>query len=162
MSIELDPKTEQQVTAEIEKQTQDFHYRIIRQLNIAGVQGVNVARSVATKSGYAGSGRPYKVQTGNLTSSVGYIVTDNGKNVNESSFDAVEGENGSVGYEGSEKGRLYARQLVSEYPTGYNLIMVAGMDYASYVQELRGRDVLASATLVATELVNELKTKLAK
>ena len=45
------------------------------------------------------------------------------------------------------------------FPQGYALILVAGMEYASYVQELHHRDVLVSGSLVAEQLVREIQDK---
>ena len=157
MSITLDPKTEQAVAEEVRKTAENVRRVVLRNLQAAGEQAVNVARSVVTAGGYLGSGMPYTVQTGNLTSSVGYCITEDGRIVQMSSFGQVV--NGS---EGAATGRKLAMQIAREFPQGYALILVAGMHYASYVQELHHRDVLASAELVATRLVNELKTKLAK
>lgn len=156
MSITLDPKTEQAVAEEVRKTAERVRRAVLRKLQAAGEQAVNVARSVVTAGGYAGSGIPYTVQTGNLTSSVGYCITEDGRIVQMSSFDPVV--NGS---DGASTGRKLAMQIAREFPQGYALILVAGMRYASYVQELHHRDVLASAELVATRLVNELRTKLA-
>ena len=147
-----------QVSKEIEASTKQLHRAIIRRLMEAGEKGVNAARSVVTKSGYAGSGKPYTVQTGNLVSSVGYVISANGQIVQQSTFEAVAGGNGN-GSAGSSNGKQYARKLVSQYPTGYALILVAGMHYASYVQD-RGYDVLASGQLIAEQLVNKLMARL--
>lgn len=157
MSITLDPKTEQLVAEELRKATENTRKVILRNLQMAGEQAVNVARSVVTAGGYAGSGTPYTVQTGNLTSSVGYCITEDGRIVQMSSFDVVQ-----EGAEGAAAGKQLVQQIAQEFPQGYALILVAGMHYASYVQELHHRDVLASATLVAEKLVNELKTKIGR
>lgn len=147
------------VADEIDAQAKRLHRVIVRRLTNAGEQAVNAARSVVTAGGLAGSGKPYKVQTGNLVSSVGYILSANGQVVSNSSFEAVSGTAGN-GSTGSATGLQYAKKLVAQYPTGYALILVAGMHYASYVQD-RGYDVLASGQLIAERLVNQLRTKLA-
>lgn len=161
MSITLDPKTEQAVAEEVRKAAEGVRSVILSNLHAAGEQAVNVARSVVSASGYLGSGTPYTVQTGNLTSSVGYCIAEDGKIVEMSSFQAVGGKKGN-GAQGADTGRKLAMQIAREFPQGYALILVAGMHYASYVQELHHRDVLSSAELIATKLVNELKTKLAR
>ena len=162
MSITLDPKTEQAVAEEVRKAADDVRYMVLRNLHIAGVESVNVARSVVTENGYLGSGMPYTVQSGNLTSSVGYCITEDGKIVEMSSFEAVKGKKDSVGTEGAATGRKLAMQIAREFPQGYALILVAGMHYASYVQELHHRDVLLSGELVAARLIDKLKAKLAR
>ena len=148
------------VADEIDAQAKRLHRYIIRRLSEAGDEAVNAARKVVTKSGLAGSGKPYIVQTGNLVSSIGYILIANGQVVKNSAFTPVRGPKGD-GTLGSATGLQYAKKLVAQYPTGYALILVAGMHYASYVQD-RGYDVLASGQLFAEHLVNKLMEKLRK
>lgn len=169
MSVTLEQGAEQAVTEEITKAMQTLNRRIIRGLNVAGVEGVKKARLMATKDGDGGGGGvlpPYLVQTGNLVSSVGYAITQDGQIVDMSSFQPVEGrkdKNGiplGDGVEGSTTGKAYVKELAMRFPQGYALILVAGMDYASYVQELYHRDVLVSGSLVAEQSVKELQDKL--
>ena len=160
MSVTLQEGAEQAVTEEITKAMQTLHRRIIRDLMIAGEEAVKKARLIVTANGGGGGVLPpYSVQTGNLVSSVGYAVVYDGQVVNTSSFEAVSGPQGD-GADGAAKGRAYVKELAMRYPQGYALILVAGMHYASYVQELYHRDVLVSGSLVAEQLVNELREKL--
>lgn len=89
----------------------------------------------------------YKDQTGNLRSSVGYIVLQNGKTVNEN----LQGKS-----EGISKAREVLVDISTKYPRGLVLIVVAGMDYAAYV-EAKGKDVLTGSSKIA---VNRLTTAL--
>lgn len=160
MSVRLEQGAEEAVTAEITQAMQTLHTRIIRDLMIAGEEAVKKARLIVTAHGGGGSVMPpYTVQTGNLVSSVGCAVVYDGQVLNTSAFDAVSGPQGD-GTEGASKGRAYVKELAMRYPQGYALILVAGMHYASYVQELYNRDVLVSGSLVAEQLVNELREKL--
>lgn len=167
MSVTLQEGAEQTVTEEITQAMQTLHRRIIRNLRIAGEEAVKKARLMATKDGVGGGGvlPPYTVQTGNLVSSVGYAVVQDGQIVTMSSFQAVQGradKNGiplGDGQEGSAKGKEYVKELAMRFPQGYALILVAGMHYASYVQELYHRDVLVSGSLVAEQLVREIQDK---
>ena len=158
MSVTLEQGAEQAVTEEITQSMQRLHRRIIRDLRIAGEKAVEKARLIATKNGGGGVMPPYTVQTGNLVSSVGYAVVYDGQVVNTSSFDAVSGPQGD-GADGAAKGRAYVKELAMRFPQGYALILVAGMEYASYVQELYHRDVLVSGSLVAEQLVREMQEK---
>ena len=120
---------------------------------------------MVTKNGYLGSGTPYKVQTRNLTSSIGYCIVQDGRIIQMSSFEALRGTDSETGKpfdgtDGSLAGKKYIQDLAAKYPTGFALILVAGMNYASYVQELHHRDVLNSAELIATKLVTQLQQKL--
>lgn len=82
---------------------------------------------------YVGAGgyRRYEDQTGNLTSSIGYVIVDNGAIVSEYGFDPIK----PTATEGPTAGRSYATQLASSYPTGITTIIVAGMNYAAYVEK---------------------------
>jgi hypothetical protein len=107
----------------------------------------------------------YKDRTGNLTSSIGYLVLDNGKVVRESSFEVARGvweddkgrKHPYSGDAGSSEGREFLHTLISEHSTGLVLILVAGMNYAAYV-EAKNLNVLDSAEqLVERELPQLLK-----
>ena len=92
----------------------------------------------------------YKDQTGNLRSSIGYAVLDNGKVFRQSSFDVVKS-----GSEGSENGREFIQSLISDHSSGLVLIVVAGMEYAAYV-EAKNLNVLDSAEQLAERLLPQL------
>ncbi|MBQ9546757.1 MAG: hypothetical protein IJU90_05675 [Bacteroidales bacterium] len=92
----------------------------------------------------------YTDRTGNLRSSIGYVIAHRGNVLLESAFNTVN--NGSDGTKG---GKNYAHQLAQQYSSGLVLIVVAGMNYASYVQR-RGYNVTASAELIAEQLVNQM------
>lgn len=96
----------------------------------------------------------YKDQTGNLRSSIGYVVAVDGEIVQMSSFDTVK-----EGRDGSRGGKEYAMQLVRDFPHGIVLIVVAGMNYASYVSA-KGYDVLDSSELLADKLVPQMLQQL--
>lgn len=83
-------------------------------------------------------------ETGNLRSSIGYIVSKSGEIVTESDFKQV-----LSGSEGSTKGRELAEDLASKAKDPYNLTIVAGMNYASYVEAKKNKNVLASTELWA-------------
>lgn len=120
---------------------------IIRRLQYLGEQCVNHARNLNT----------YKDRTGNLRSSIGYLVIANGSIVHSGGF---VGNN-----EGATNGNDLAHEIALLHPTGFVLIVVAGMNYAKYV-ETRGFDVLTSAELLAeTELpkiIRQLKLNIKK
>lgn len=83
-------------------------------------------------------------QTGNLRSSVGYVVVAHGEIVKTSGFETV-----LSGSEGSKTGKELAVRLAKNYSSGYVLIVVAGMYYAEYVEAKDSKSVLASAELLA-------------
>lgn len=111
--------------------------RIIAALNYVGLACVTEART----------GHKYMDRSGNLTSSMGYVVIDNGKVANQGGFDQVL--NGS---EGKKSGEQFINKLVQENSKGIVLIIVAGMNYAAYV-EAKNYNVLSSSELLARRIV---------
>lgn len=91
--------------------------------------------------------------TWNLRSSIGYLLLYNGEVV-ESYFPALQsGELGAV------TGDAYAREISasSDYDHGVCLIIVAGMEYASFV-ESKDKDVISFAsTSFPEDLLEQFK-----
>ncbi len=103
----------------------------LKVLQYAGENFVNNARSNDT----------YNDQTGNLRSSIGYIILNNGRVVHQNfklSRSGDDRESGKV------EAMNYASELASKYPQGWVLIGFAGMNYAAAV-ESRGYDVITDA-----------------
>ena len=114
----------------------------IARLQKLGEKCVSHARNIAPDTGF-------QDQTGNLRSSIGYMVFNNGVAVH------IGYEQVLNGAEGAKKGEELARK-VGEQTKGICLIVTAGMDYALYV-EAKGRDVITSAEkMVERELPEEL------
>lgn len=88
-------------------------------------------------------------QTGNLRSSIGYAVYDHGMQKIQSAFQIV-----MSGNDGSIAGRKMLRQLANDYSNAYALVVVAGMNYADYVESLKNKDVLASTELWAKGVID--------
>jgi hypothetical protein len=84
----------------------------------------------------------YLDQTGNLRSSIGYLILKNGEVYKENFSKAGRGSDQK---QGLEKGLAYAQSIVESSPSGYVLIVVAGMEYAAAV-ESKGRDVLTGSS----------------
>ena len=83
-------------------------------------------------------------QTGNLRSSIGYAVYNDGRKKIESTFQQIL--NGS---EGVSEGRKMIDELAKLYSQTYALVVVAGMNYADKVEAMDNKDVLASTELWA-------------
>tara|TARA_B110001452_G_scaffold28410_1_gene22313 strand:- start:2275 stop:2703 length:429 start_codon:yes stop_codon:yes gene_type:complete len=77
----------------------------------------------------------YSDRTGNLRSSIGYIILHNGN---------VIDENFEGGSKGQSQGKQVAEEVANQYPDGYILIGVAGMEYAAYV-EAKNFDVITGS-----------------
>ena len=123
----------------MQEKTERVDSVIIRNLRRLGEQTVAYARNRAGEESWYD-------QTGNLRSSIGYVVGKDGEVIGSGGFSQVL--NGS---EGSSEGKQFAMELANELAGKYFLIVVAGMDYASYVEEMENKDVLASANLLAQE-----------
>lgn len=95
----------------------------------------------------------YEDRTGNLRSSIGYVILQDGKQI-DLNFQLAD--RGTDKVTGIDQGKLFAEQVVLEYPKGIVLICVAGMDYAYYV-ETKGFDVITGSTI---ELETRLKALL--
>lgn len=135
---------ERDIAAELAEHNRQMHEAIIDNLNYIGIQGVNIARTH----------RRYSDRSGNLTSSIGYIIFDDGRVVKEGDFNTVMG-----GAEGSTTGRAFAHSAASEFPTGIALVDVAGMNYAAYV-ERRGLGGMTTAEIYSRNAVQSLLQKL--
>ena len=100
----------------------------------------------------------YKVQTGNLTSSINYCIIDNGEIVKEGEWKATPGtDNGKAGI---DKGMEYLQQIASQQPhEGITFLMVAGMPYAKYVEAM-SLDVLESSEAMAEKKIQAMIKKL--
>lgn len=128
----------------IERQVERLIKAAIYNLQFIGERCLNAARETNS----------YKDRTGNLRSSLGYVIVCDGKIVYQSDFEVV-----MKGDSGAKTGIQYAKEVVRQFPEGIVLIVVAGMNYASYVSAT-GRDVLDSAELLADKLVPQILKQL--
>lgn len=129
------------ITDEIARQKQRF----ITQLFVVGEKCVNDARLNGS----------YTDRTRNLRGSTGYVIVDNGTILTVGGFQQL-GE----GVDGPKEGRNYATELAGQIGSNsIALIVVAGMNYAYYVEK-RGYNVLQSAEILAERLINELYQKM--
>ena len=112
---------------------------------------------------YARDNHGYTDRTGNLTSSIGYVICKRGEIIEESSFEQVSSNinSGESKEKGSEIGRTYAETIAKDFPNDYVLVVVAGMNYAAYVERL-GYDVLAGSKIEAEKIAKQLVEKLKK
>ena len=159
MAIRLiTPKS--QIQDYIIKRTQAIENVIIRRLLRVGEEVVNHARNLPSPSA-DGMQQPipphqpnYIDWTGNLRSSIGYVLAVDGQIITTSSFSPING-----GDEGANDGKAFAESLVQKFPSGIALIVVAGMNYAKYVTA-RGYDVIDSAELQAQQLIPQMLSQL--
>jgi hypothetical protein len=105
----------------------------------------------------------YKDQTGNLRSSIGYLVSYNGSILGRN-FEAA-GRGTTSGVEGMSKAQQLAQDIADDYPQGFVLVCVAGMEYAASV-ESRGFDVITNSSMEAVsdlrDAMRDLKDKISR
>ena len=94
-------------------------------------------------------------QSGNLRSSIGYVIVHNGKIIKYSTFNQVK-----QGTDGIKEGKELATEIAKQYVSGYALIVVAGMNYAELVEAMDNKNVLASAELFARKELPKMMMKL--
>lgn len=142
-----------EINAAIKTEAERANMLTIRALAYLGEQCVMKARDRSGEESWFD-------QSGNLRSSIGYVIACNGKIVQYSSFNQVK-----QGSEGIRVGKELAEELVMNYSNDYVLIVVAGMNYAELVEAMDNKDVLSSTELwVHKELPNmmaKLKTQIA-
>lgn len=97
----------------------------------------------------------YQDWTGNLRSSIGYVVIMDVAVVQQGGQQAVTGTEGT-GEQGVEESNALLDKLKREFDKGAVLIVCAGMNYAYYVENVYHKDVLASAKLTAERMVAKL------
>ena len=146
---------------ELQSEMEEFYYQ---RLIDAGESAVKLA--IANGN--------YQNITGNLRSSIGYIIAYDGEIIKEGGFHQIHGRGENMqkvefttkdkervsfwakggsgdGTEGQRKGMELARQQISG-TMGYAYFLVAGMEYASYVSR-NGYDVTDSAKLELDRLI---------
>ena len=128
----------------LREKIEKYHQKVIRILRIVGEMCINEARTNGS----------YQDQTGNLRSSIGYVVLQDGKSIEKGGFAPTE-RGTKKGKDGQKEGEAFINKVISQYPKGFVLVVVAGMKYASYV-EARNYNVLSSAELLAEKEVPKL------
>lgn len=137
--------------ADIQKRFDAFLDQIIKQqikrLQMLGEMCVIEART----------NKGYMMQTGALTSSTGYSVFVDGVAIH-SQFSAASGAEGGAAAIGIRTGQALA-EAVGKETTDISLVVVAGMNYATYV-EAKGKNVLSSAEHLAQRELPKMLEKL--
>lgn len=105
----------------------------------------------------ARNNKGYMMQTGALLSSTGYTIFVDGVALH-SQFDAASGAESNAAQNGIKAGQALAEK-VGKNTKGVALVVVAGMDYAAYV-EAKGYNVLSSAEHLAQRELPRMLEKL--
>ena len=93
-------------------------------------------------------------QTGNLRSSIGYAVYDHAVKQVESAFNVV-----MKGKQGPSEGRKMIDEAARQYSDVFALVVVAGMNYAEWVEAKKNKDVLESTRIWAEKVCIERLNK---
>lgn len=149
----ITPKfTQGDVSSRFARFIEEVEKRQISRLQYLGEMCVKHAREVPAEAGF------HDV-TGNLRSSIGYVVFKDGMAVKSQYTSVLEGVEGAI------KGEALAKRVGSKYTNGIALVVTAGMDYAICL-ESKGKDVLSSAEMLAKQelprMVQELKDNIKK
>lgn len=121
--------------------------RQIDRLRMLGEMCITRARELPPTIGFMD-------QTGALRSSMGYTVFKDGVPIHDNFEQVKEGAEGLIA------GKLLAQKIGEKYKgKGLVLVVVAGMNYALYV-EAKGRDVLSSAELLAQQVLPRMVQEL--
>lgn len=105
----------------------------------------------------ARTNKGYMMQTGALLSSTGYEVFVDGVAIH-SQFDAASGAESNAAETGIKSGQSIA-EIIGKGTNGIALVVVAGMNYAAYV-EAKGYNVLSSAEHLAERELPRMLEKL--
>ena len=104
---------------------------------------------------HARKNHSYKDWSGNLTSSIGYVIYEDDKPIQMSDFEQVkpnENFDNSVELNGSEVGKQFAAKISQIAKQKHKLVIVAGMVYAEAVQKYK-YEVLQGAIILAKNLL---------
>ena len=94
---------------------------------------------VAELENHAKDNAGYQDQTANLKSSIGGVVLKDGKPIAYRGFEGTQ--------EGTGTGLEFINSLLSNYKSGYVVLIVAGMEYATYVEDMHNLNVLKKTEL---------------
>ena len=132
------------VQARIREEIEKREQAIVSAFSYVGEACIREARSNGT----------YRDRTGNLRSSIGYVVIKNGSVLYRGGFERV-----LSGAQGAQDGNAFVNQLIAEHGKGIALIVVAGMKYASRVEAMN-YNVITSAELLAERMVPRIMKEL--
>lgn len=93
----------------------------------------------------------YIDHTGNLRSSIGYVIVKDGS-IAGRNFQVSE-QAGTDKQTGRREGEQLAMDLVKTFSKGYVMIGVAGMKYAVFVEAMENKDVLTRAADKADDFI---------
>lgn len=120
----------------LQQKTENYEKQVIKTLQYQGEQFVTRARLKTKTEGSFGD------ITGNLRSSIGYVILKDGEPLDENFGNTAKGQH---------EGKRIAREVGRRFPQGLVLIGVAGMEYAAAV-EAKGYDVISGSAPTSQEI----------
>ena len=108
---------------------------------------------VAALQNHAKRRAGYEDQTSNLKGSIGGVVIKDGRAVTYKGFD-------TGGDEGNTTGLEFINSLISDHSKGYTVLVVAGMEYATYVENYHQKNVLKRSELLLDRQILKVLEKL--
>lgn len=133
------------------KITPKFNFNDVRRMiaaRVARVENTIYERLVMTGEEFVKLAREnadFTDRTGNLRGSIGYAIFKNGEEVNSNfTSDSL----------GAEAANRVITDVSANFPKGYVLIVVAGMEYAAAV-ESKGYDVLSNSSIIVEATLKE-------
>lgn len=136
--MDIEARVQQDITAILSRAFEVAKTNILAALTKLGEECVNRVRNRSQEESWID-------HTGNLRNSIAYAVIAEGRQVAES---INSGTGGTAAREALD-------EIASAYASAYALVVTAGMDYASYVEAIDGKDVLASTEVWAHGVINE-------
>jgi len=145
--IKILPKfTKADIRRMIQQRKELFNELILQNLQKVGEEFIILARE-------SGS---YHDKSGNLRSSIGYVILRDGFQFAGDGFVLIK-----KGGEGQKIGKKVIEEIARKYPTGWVLICVAGENYASAV-EAKGFSVITPAAIEASQHLKTAMKRLSK
>lgn len=129
--------------AKIDARTEEARASYTEAFEMACRDIVNLAKKTNT----------YEDQTNNLRSSIGFVLYDRGEFVTENFGMAGKGIEGD-GSKGIVEGKRIAEEAAKTHPESLIGVIVAGMEYALYV-EAKEYDVLTGSCLQAKTILEK-------
>lgn len=127
--MEIKARNKQEINKYILSYANRIEQALIFQLEVLVAQLENHAKLSAG----------YKDRTSNLKSSIGGVVLNDGKVITYKGFKGRQA--------GTTTGLEFINSLIGQFTKGYVIILVAGMNYASYVENFYGLNVLKKTEL---------------
>lgn len=145
VSVGVDKKSLETLLSDVGTLDTRMTDNIVKMMTVVGEKVVKTAREQGS----------YKDRTGNLRSSIGYVVLVNGQPQAKGTSKQFSGPQGD-GALGITESEALLNSLRAYYPKGITLVCVAAMEYGVYVEAVHNLDVLTFTQLQAEQMSRRL------